>query len=280
MSRTREEERAEVLAAAAALEAEVERRSRYKVRRYFQDEGPLRREMYPRHVGFMAAGARHQERLFLAANRIGKTDAAAYEIRCHLTGLYPKWWEGRRFDGPGRWWAAGDTMMSTRDVPQTALLGPHEGVPSARWDGMIDPHLVVHYTRKSGGVPNCVDTIYVQHAEKVHGAPATSSLAFKSYDQGRRTFQGTELEGVWLDEEPPDPVLGSDGVSSDIYTECLLRLMTTGGLLIATFTPLRGLTPFVADYLESAVMADESGAERVASEVIWPGQAGAESSPT
>ena len=30
-------------------------------------------------------------------------------MTCHLTGRYPPWWEGRRFSGPVRAWAAGKT---------------------------------------------------------------------------------------------------------------------------------------------------------------------------
>jgi uncharacterized membrane protein YebE (DUF533 family) len=44
-----------------------------------------------------------------------------------------------------------------------------------------------------------------------------SYLTFKSYDQKRESFQGTEQDVVWLDEEPPQ----------DIYSECLTRTMTT-----------------------------------------------------
>ena len=36
----------------------------------------------------------------LAANRIGKTVSTCYETAYHLTGLYPDWWEGKRFDKP------------------------------------------------------------------------------------------------------------------------------------------------------------------------------------
>jgi phage terminase large subunit-like protein len=50
----------------------------------------------------------------------------------------------------------------------------------------------------------------------------------KSFDAGRRTFQGTECDLVWLDEEPPQ----------EVYTECLLRTMTSDGCIMATLTPL------------------------------------------
>lgn len=253
--------------------AELARRAAYKWRRYFHDCQPgcvpwsLKREdhrpleaerpptcriLYQKSLTFFRAGMKHRERLFLAANRIGKTDTAAYEIRCHLTGEYPPWWDGRRFTKASRWVAAGDTMLTTRDIIQVALLGPHENVPVGKWNGMLDTHLVVDITRKAGGVVNCVDTIYVQHT-----SGARSSLQMKSYDMGRRVFQGFEAEGLWLDEEPPEKSEASEGEaqgSSDIYTEALLRTMTTDGMILATFTPLRGQTPFLVNYFEGAVM--------------------------
>jgi len=239
---------------------------------------PTCRILYRPHLAFMEAGRTHRERLFMAANRCGKTDAASFEVRNHLTGLYPPWWRGRRFSHPTEWWAAGDTRLTTRDILQLALLGPHTDVATQRWSGMIDPHLVAKVVRASGGVANCLDTVYVEHCEKHHGAPALSELAFKSYDQGRRNFQGTSKHGIWLDEEPPD---GGDAAeaeaqgSSDIWTECLLRTMTTEGIVIATFTPLRGLTPFIKQYLETAVMRNSEGAEVDAKKHFYPKQRGA-----
>jgi hypothetical protein len=60
----------------------------------FPDTGRLRRELYPKHLQFFAAGAQHQERCMLAANRVGKTfGAGGYETALHLTGDYPDWWQ-------------------------------------------------------------------------------------------------------------------------------------------------------------------------------------------
>jgi phage terminase large subunit-like protein len=67
------------------------------------------------------------------------------------------------------------------------------------------------------------------------GHPAVS----KSYDQGRVAFQGTEREVVYLDEEPP----------KDVYDECLLRTMTTNGIVLCTFTPLLGLSDVALSFL-------------------------------
>ena len=44
----------------------------------------------------------------LAANRIGKTVSTCYETAYHLTGLYPVWWIGKRFDKPITCMVAGE----------------------------------------------------------------------------------------------------------------------------------------------------------------------------
>ena len=55
---------------------------------------------------FFAGGGRAMERCFMAANRVGKTfGVGGYETALHLTGLYPAWWEGRRFTQPITAWA-------------------------------------------------------------------------------------------------------------------------------------------------------------------------------
>jgi hypothetical protein len=82
--------------------------------------------------------ATYVERLFLAANRVGKTDAAADELTAHLTGQYPAWWEGRRFEAPISAWLAGKSAVTRRDIIQHSLLGDptiHEPVmmPSIWW---------------------------------------------------------------------------------------------------------------------------------------------------
>src|SRR5437016_6118277 len=76
---------------------------------YFPSSGPLCRELYAKHMEFFKAGAEYRERAFIAANRVGKTLAGAYETTLHLTGDYPEWWKGRRFTQPVMGWAAGDS---------------------------------------------------------------------------------------------------------------------------------------------------------------------------
>lgn len=214
----------------ALLEEKERRDSRRRLFTYYPDEGPLRRELYKKHLEFFRAGNEHRERLMLAANRVGKTEGVGgYETALHLTGLYPDWWEGRRFDRPIRAWAAGDTSKTVRDIIQYKLLGAHGG----HGTGLIPGDHLIRTTAKAG-IPDAVEDIHVEHV-----SGGTSYLTLKSYDQRRESFQGTEQDIIWLDEEPP----------LDIYSECLMRTMTTNGLVILTFTPLSGLSEVVLSFL-------------------------------
>lgn len=194
------------------------------------------RHKYPKHLAFFKAGATYPERLLRAANRIGKTLAGSYETTCHLTGRYPDWWEGRRFKRPVRAWAAGKTSETTRDILQTNLLGTpivHGGHKGFSGTGVIPGNLIGGATWKSG-IQDLADTVRIQHI-----SGGWSRLGFKSYNQGRDSFEGTAQHVIMLDEEPP----------MDVYGECLIRTATTNGLIMLTFTPLEGMSEVVLEFL-------------------------------
>src|ERR1022692_373787 len=225
-----EQSRAASQARAAVRGGTGENGSRTKLHTMFPDEGPCRRELYPRHMEFLAAGATFRERLFMAGNRTGKTEAGAYELTCHLTGEYPPWWQGKRFAKPINAWACGTTNGTTRDIVQEKLLGP-EG---AQGTGMLPAGAIAKVTRKPG-LPRAADTVLVKHA-----SGGRSRVSFKSYESGRKAFEGTAQHVIWLDEESP----------LDIYIECLYRTATTDGVLYTTFTPLAGMSDVVKSFLE------------------------------
>jgi phage terminase large subunit-like protein len=213
-----------------------------KIESFYPDTGPLRRELYVKHLEFFRRGAVDRERLLLAANRIGKTEGVgAYELTLHLTGRYPHWWEGRRFDGPIDAWAAGDTSKTTRDIIQYKLLGPVNELGT----GIIPADALIGKPLSKAGVPDAFEIVRVQHI-----SGGISTLGLKSYDQRREAFQGTEKHCIWLDEECP----------LAIYTECLLRTMKTGafngGIILLTFTPLMGLTDLVLSFLPGGKLPD------------------------
>ena len=84
------------------LQLQEEKLSRMRFNRaayLFPDEGPLRRELYSKHISFFTAGATFKERCVLGGSRSGKTLAGAYEAMCHSSGRYPDWWEGSALYG-------------------------------------------------------------------------------------------------------------------------------------------------------------------------------------
>ena len=82
----------------ALLEAEAQYEAGRKLWQYFPDDGPYRRALYSKHLAFFAAGAHYPMRLMLKGNRVGGTEGFGCELTYHLTGDYPPWWEGKRFD--------------------------------------------------------------------------------------------------------------------------------------------------------------------------------------
>lgn len=212
------------------LEEKQRRTDRRRIDTYFPDHGKLRRELYPQHLAFFKLGAACKTRAFMAANRVGKTEGGGgYELTCHLTGDYPSWWEGHRFDRAISAWVAGDTKETVRDIIQAKMLGAVGQIGT----GLIPGDSILDMQKRPNG-NGALDYVTVQHK-----SGGISRLGFKSYDQGREAFQGTEQDVIWLDEE----------ANQGVREECVIRLMTTAGLLMETFTPLRGLTPIVLKYL-------------------------------
>ncbi|NCD17851.1 MAG: DNA packaging protein [Actinobacteria bacterium] len=209
----------------ADIQAELERRKYNKIETYFPDIGPLRRELYVKHMEFFEAGKQHKERTMMSANRVGKTESGGgYEVVCHATGRYPDWWPGVKLSKPPNILIGGETGKLVRDSIQLKLLGQLYD----KGTGLIPRDCIKDVTPKSG-IPKAVDEIFIKHTN------GTSVIQFQSYDQGREVFQSTERDIVWFDEEPPE----------DIYAEGLTRTMTTRGMVISTFTPLKGVTQTV-----------------------------------
>jgi phage terminase large subunit-like protein len=235
-----------------ALMQERERRvNSRQILDLYPDTGPLRRELYVPHVKFFEAGAKYRERCFMAANRVGKTyGVGGYELALHLTGRYPPWWKGKRFDSRSiRSWASGTTGQTTRDIVQRKLLGPVNNIGT----GLIPGECIIDTRKKAGNVPDAIETVYVQHT-----SGGVSTLGLKSYEQGRKAFEGDEQDVIMLDEEAP----------IDIYTECLTRTMTTQGIVMLLFTPLQGLSDTVLLFMPGGQIPAELG-KRFVIQASW-----------
>jgi phage terminase large subunit-like protein len=187
------------------------------------------RDNYPKTLEFWSKGATYNNRLYRAGNRVGKTLGGGCEVAWHVTGQYPDFWEGKRFTGSNDWWVVGVSNQSTTEVLQPLLLGPVGNFGS----GLIPRDCIDFETlRDAKKVNTPIGTVRVKHV-----SGGWSTITFKSYAQGRDTFQGT-AKSIFLDEEPP----------SDIYAECLMRTMTGGNILIMTFTPLSGVSDVIKGY--------------------------------
>jgi phage terminase large subunit-like protein len=184
---------------------------------------------YEKQRQFHAAGAHARERLLMAGNQLGKTLAGGMETAMHMTGRYPPWWQGKRFDRPVVGWICGRSDEDVRDGMQRILLGrPGEiGTGTIPKDAILD--LV-----SARGIPGLNDMIRVQHV-----SGGASIAATKSYKAGRESFQGETLDFCSLDEEPP----------AEVYTECLTRTNIGSGPVWLTFTPLLGMSEVVRRFL-------------------------------
>lgn len=159
----------------------------------------------------------------MAGNQLGKTLSGGMEMAMHLTGIYPEWYKGRKFDHPIRAWASGNSSETTRDNPQRLLLGdsPEQwGTGSLPASNIID-------VKRAKGVSDAADIVTVKHV-----TGGVSTLKFKTYDQGREKWQGVPIHVVWFDEEPP----------ADVYSEGVTRTNATQGITYITATPLMGMT--------------------------------------
>lgn len=164
----------------------------------------------------------------MALNQGGKTLAGGMETAMHATGLYPEDWQGRRFEKATRAWVAGISNEQTRDNAQRMLIGP----PEAQGTGTIPSDKVADIIW-SRGINNFVDILFVRHT-----SGEVSSINFKSYEMGRKKWQGETLDFLWCDEEAP----------LELYTEGLARITATKGFIFTTFTPLMGMTEVVEQF--------------------------------
>ena len=160
-----------------------------------------------------------RNRWVFGGNRSGKTECGAVECVWILRGIHP--YRKNRKNTFG--WAVSLSQQVQRDVAQAKILNY---LPKS-W---IEDITMLSGRRDSpaGGV---IDQIKIKN---VFGG--ISTLGFKSCDQGREKFQGSSLDFVWFDEEPP----------RDIYEECLMRVMDRKGDIFGTMTPLKGKT-FIYD---------------------------------
>lgn len=184
---------------------------------------------------FHEAGRDNPERMLMAANRVGKTQGAAAEISYHLTGDYPNWWTGKRFEKPTLVWTGSPTNETSKDIVQTELVGDLGESLGTGW--VPRGRIIGKPTTRQAGVKNVIDSFKVRHK-----SGGSSTCIMKTYEQGWQKWQGTAPHVVWLDEEPDD---------YKIFSEAQTRILTSKGIVLVTFTPLSGVTELVEHFMSA-----------------------------
>lgn len=156
-----------------------------------------------------------RNRWIFGGNRSGKTECGAVETIWILRGIHP--YRRNRQNAFG--WSVSLSQQVQRDVAQAKIL---KYLPKS-W--IVD--ITMLSGKKDSPDSGVIDQIRIRN---VFGG--ISILGFKSCDQGREKFQGSSLDFVWIDEEPP----------KEIYEECLMRVMDRRGDIFGTMTPLKGET--------------------------------------
>jgi phage terminase large subunit-like protein len=194
-----------------------------------QPNGTWSRQLYPKSLEFFEAGSKYKERVLMGGNRTGKTLTGCVELVYHLTGLYPHWWKGHRFDGTNTWWAVSESSEMSVKTLQRTLLGevgdPGSGLIPKK---LIDFESLPTATKIGVGVSG----IRVKHISGGY-----STLEFKSIQQGVASFVGTTVS-IFVDELLTLP----------IYNECLTRITLGNNIFIHTFTPILGYTDQISTF--------------------------------
>lgn len=170
---------------------------------------------HDKQVSFHSSGARGK--LFIGGNRSGKTVGGATEAIWRATGKHPY----RAVPPPPTYGrvVSVDFLNGVEKIvrPEIARWLPPSEIEGGSWETGYNKEL---------------RTLTLANGSKIE---------FMSYDQDLDKFAGTSRHWVWFDEEPP----------KDIHTECLLRLVDTGGDWWITMTPVDGMTWVYDDIYEA-----------------------------
>lgn len=155
--------------------------------------------------------------LILGGNRAAKTELAA---KLTVEMLVSK-------DNAWCWCFQSDERASIdRQQPYIYRYLP----PEIRNAGKVGRITNINYTVKNG------------FSEGLFVTPRSSTCRFMSYGMEPTALEGAELDLCWCDEMVP----------ADFLETLRYRLLTRGGKMLVTFTPLEGYSVAVKQYLEGA----------------------------
>ncbi len=190
---------------------------------------------FPYQKKFFKTGKDFTRRGMIAANRAGKTIASTFETAYHLTGIYPKDWDGKVWDKPIVAMCAGESWEQVAKTLQSKLLGCDDIKQGYKLgSGTVPKDKIDEKSIRSDGAN-------VLAIEVWHISGGKSKLYFSNYTQQVRHLQGFELDLVVLDEQPPD----------ETFSELVVRTASREGQVICSFTPLKGLSGLVRKFWDN-----------------------------
>ena len=156
-----------------------------------------------------------RNRWVFGGNRTGKTECGAVETIWLSLGIHPF----KKNKPQTECWIVSLSQRVQKEVAQSKIL---KYLPKS-----AIKEIIMTSGKKTNPDTGIIECILVNNA-----FGNTSKIWFKSCEEGREKFQGSSLDFVWFDEEPPE----------DIYNECKMRVLDKNGEIFGTMTPLKGLT--------------------------------------
>lgn len=170
-----------------------------------------------------------------SANKIGKTWAVCAEDAYDLTGKYPDWWKGYRFDRPVRLVCGGINNDKTRDLLQKALFGDPVIWQESLGSGWI-PKNCIGKIQKKRGVSDAFMHVKIKwHKNGKWDGKSYSNITFQSYESGKMAWMGDEIDIFHLDEEPDE----------EIFDQAGRGCISSGGRIRLSYTPEKGRSKVV-----------------------------------
>ncbi|WP_325079328.1 terminase large subunit domain-containing protein [Klebsiella aerogenes] len=194
----------------------------------------------PYQLKWIEASNHYKQRYLSASNRSGKTYNACMELAAHITGLYPRWWNGMRLEKTGTYWAMGVSHESTCKVLQKELLGVEDirhkhliGTGSIPRERIIIESIVPDGQR-------CL-SVQVEHI-----TGEINTLHFYASTQNQMAWMGQNVLYALLDEQFNN--------EDEVYAQCLTRTANVEGYISVVATPEQGESPLWTRFHD-----DESG---------------------
>jgi len=211
---------------------------------------------YPwQHEGFETPA---QQWMTIAGNQVGKTVSEGYHFALDVTCDYPDWWRGYRYGHAPNCLVLGVDAEQLRTVIQPELFGEivePEGGRKTFAGGWIHKDEIGRIEWSQ--VPNVARRVEVLTKYGSARVVLRTSSQTKT-GTGSLSFAGSRICRIWVDECPPDSLVGQLNVRTANGN------LGQGGRIGYTMTPELGQTALVTQFME-----DRSASQHLIGPISW-----------